>query len=383
MSAYTSQQQDRQVDWLVALTVVVSWALVFLLVLAVRPGGAAGVMWFDDVALLLTALAAAAVAALAARRAWGSRRGLAWAFIATGLLMNAFGEAAWAVQELALGKEDVFPSVADAGYLGLYLPVFVGLLLMPQAPATGLRRLKMTFDVLIGLGAVAAVSSVLVVDSVLRDSGATVLERGIGLAYPLADIGVVFAVLVLLVRAGRSAGAGSLVFLALGFGSIAFSDSLYTYLTYSGDYASGSYIDAGWIGGYGLVTLAAAMSAYREAGMEAAVAEKEEPAFAWQPLAMYAPVALMGAALLGDHALRDGVLFVVFLLIVGLMFLRQFIAHQENVSLNHRLAAATVQLEQKVRSQSLELWKRRGGAAGEEKAPGEHAPPVLAQDWMT
>lgn len=380
MSSYGSRRPDRQVDWLVASTVAVCWALVFALVLAVKPGGDTGVTWFDDVALLLTALVAATVAVIAARRDWGTRRGLAWAFIAAGLLANAFGEAAWGVQELALGKEDVFPSVADAGYLGLYVPVFLGLLLMPQAPASGLRRLKMSLDVLIGLGAVAAVSSVLVVDSVLDDSGATTLERVIGLAYPLADIGVVFAVLVLLGRTGRSPAAGALVFLALGFACIALSDSLYTYLSYTGDYASGSYIDAGWVAGYGFVTLAAAMSAYRGAGTDAVVAEREEPAFVWQPLAMYAPVAPMGGVLIVDHGLRDGPLFVMFILIAGVMFLRQFIAHLENVSLNRRLADQAVQLEQKVRTQSLELWKQRGGAGSEKAAP--ETPAVLAQDWM-
>jgi hypothetical protein len=71
------------------------------------------------------------MAAIVAARNWRTRTGYAWALISFGLFMIAAGEVAWGIQELGMGGEVPFPSAADVGYLGIYPPVFLGLLLMP------------------------------------------------------------------------------------------------------------------------------------------------------------------------------------------------------------------------------------------------------------
>lgn len=381
MNSYGFQEyraRAQGTDWTVILVAGLAWVLTFQLVLLARPGGEAGVDWFDNVALMLTSGVATACALLAAARDWGTRRGLAWAFIAAGLALNTFGEAAWAVQERVLGKEDMFPSVADIGYLGLYPPVFLGLLLMPQAPASGLRRIKMLIDVAIGTAAIAGVAAALVLGQVLADDSSSSLETGISLSYPLADVAIVFAVLVLIGRSGRSPATGSLVFLGIGFAAIAVSDSGYTYLTHAGDYGSGSYIDTGWVGGYTMVTIAGAISAFRQIGTEELKLDEMEPPAMWQPVLMYAPIIPLAAVMLLADSVQDTAMFVAFLGIVSLMFIRQMIAQRENVVLTRQLVKLTAQLQSKIKQQNLELWHRR---AWDGKEPEQHTMPAPTRDW--
>ncbi len=354
-------------------------AMVFLVILLAKPGGDGAVTWIDDITLTVFSLAATVFTAAAAARNWGSRRGVAWAFISLGLLMNTFGEVAWGVQELAMGKEDVFPSVADIGYLGLYPPVFLGLLLLPQAPTSGFWRLKMSIDVLVGVAAVAVITSTVVLGSVISASDTTGAEKAVSLAYPLADLAIIFAVLALIARSSSTSAVGPLVFLALGFGAIAFSDSLYTYLTQIGKYDSGSYIDAGWLAGYTLVALAGAARAHVYASSEPTAA-KDDPPRLWQEVSMYAPVVALAGLILIDGDLRHVLPLAVFIGIVALMFIRQLITHSEILRIYERQLGFADELESKVRAQTLELWRRR---AWEKK---EHDPkdvnlPAPTRDW--
>lgn len=366
-------------DWATICLAVLLLAGAFLLVLLAKPGGDAAVTWFDDISLTVFALGAAVCTAMAAGRNWGSRRGIAWACISAGLFMNTFGEVAWGVQELALGKEDVFPSVADIGYLGLYPPVLLGLLLLPQAPSSGFWRLRMLIDVTIGIAAVATVTSVLVLDKIAGGGQSTSSETAVSMAYPLADLAVVFAVLALIARAGTSA-TGPLVFLAIGFGAIAVSDGLYTYLTQIGEYDTGSYIDAGWLAGYAMIAMAGAARTDTYVGAEPTGREAANPPRLWQQFVMFTPVAAFGGLILAESDLRTVAPVAAFIGIVGLMFLRQIITHREILKIYERDLGFTDELESKVRVQTLELWRRRAWEK-KENDPADVNLPAPTRDW--
>ena len=381
MGSYTSHHRPRgeDLDGGTVLVLGLIAQLAFLLVLVAKPGGESGVRWFDDIALAAFSLGAAAIAALAAGQTRGSRRGKAWACISAGLFLNAFGEIAWGVQELVLGKEDIFPSVADIGYLGMYPLVFLGLLLMPQAPATGLRRMKVAVDVLIGISAVFAISSTLILGKLVSGGDSSTFDTAIGLAYPLADVAIILAVLVVIGRSRRAQGSSSLAYLAVGFVAIAFADSLYTYLTEIGEYSSGSYIDAGWIAGYCIIAYGAYVGARHDSPSGQIHGEDDEPAPLWQPLAMYAPLVPLGALLLAQSDASDGGLLVAFLVIVALMFCRQMIAHIEDLTVNQRLTELTTQLGDRLRTKSLELWQRQAFEPGQD--PADRPMPAPTRDW--
>jgi hypothetical protein len=333
--------------------------------LVVKPGGDGALVWFDDIALALTSSFAACTAAIVAARNWHSRTGYAWALIALGLFSIAAGEVAWGVQELGMGGEVPFPSVADVGYLGIYPPVFLGLLLIPQAPVSGLRRLRIALDTLIAIAAIAIVSWHLVLADLINESMDNALAKGVSLAYPFADLGIVFAALVLIGRCLRTTSSLAIACLAGGFVAMASSDSLYTYLTSVNDYASGSYIDFGWIVAYSLVTVAALIFLTSGISFERGREGLEETSAIWPSLIAYVPLIPLAVvhmlALASEeqpNLLIEGGILAVFALVIA----RQILAIYENVHLNRGLAQRADELSQKLMMQKLERMLERDPA---------------------
>jgi hypothetical protein len=191
---------------------------------------------------------------------------------------------------------------------------------------------------------------------------------------------VIFAVLALIARSGSTSATGPLVFLALGFGAIAVSDSAYTYLTQIGEYESGSYIDAGWLAGYVLVAMAGAARTHQYASSEAVAGSGEDPPRLWQQVAMYTPVAGLGGFIMADAHLRNEPAIGIFLAIVALMFLRQLITHRELLKIYERQIGFSSDLEAKVRAQNLELWRRRAWEK-KEHDPADVRLPEPTRDW--
>lgn len=350
-----------------AAGVVLAFHLIFVGWLLLKPGGDSALLWFDDISVAVGAFLAGAFSLLAVRRYWGSQTGLAWSFIALGLFLFSFGDGSWAFQEIALGIEVPFPSISDVGYLGAYPAVFLGLLLMPQAPARGMQRAKLTLDVLIGMVAVAVISWNFAVAPLLAEGEGSALADVIGVSYPLADLAIIFAVLVLIARATTVSSTAYLFVLGAAFAATAFSDSLYTYLTQVGDYSTGSYIDIGWLTGYNLVTLSALLCIGPQRRPDARPTESQTASF-WRSAALYAGVVPLGALVLldGETLLTAGVLCV-----VALMFTRQLLTIHENIALNRQLAELTVDLEVRVKEQMLQLLRSRSGPAA--RQPGDAA----------
>jgi hypothetical protein len=269
-----------------------------------------------------------------------------------------------------------FPSVADVGYLGIYPPVFLGLLLMPHAPVGRLKRTRSVVDTLIATTAIAIVSWHLILGHLISGSTDNALAKSISVAYPFADLGILFAVLVLIGRSGRSASVVAMSCLAGGFAAMAFSDSLYTYLTSVKTYASGNYIDVGWMLGYSLVTVAALIALPGRISLERSVDDLEETPAIWPSLVSYAPLIPLAAVhitALATHEnqlspLLEGGTLAVFALVIA----RQILTIYENVHLNRELAHLAGQLSGKLMAQKLESLQR-SDAASRHSGEGEAA----------
>ncbi len=368
--------------------------LLFVGWLLAKPGGDEALIWFDDIVLALAPSLSACMAAIVAVRNWRSRTGYAWALIALGLFMIALGEVAWGLQELGMHREVPFPSVADVGYLGIYPPVFLGLLLMPHAPVSGLKRMRILMDTLIAMTAIAVISWHLILADLISASTGNVLAKSVSVAYPFADLGIVFAALVLVSRSGRAASGLAMSCLAGGFAAMAFSDSLYTYLTSVNTYASGSYIDVGWIVAYNLVTIAALIALTSRISFERGPEDLQETPAIWPSLVPYVPLVPLAAVHIvafstegNRHAsfLAGGTL-AVFALVIA----RQILAIYENVHLNRELAQLADQLSGKLMARKLETlqrrdpasWPSREGGAAEDLTPAGEVHGGRSQHYM-
>jgi hypothetical protein len=351
-------------EWSV-VEALAAFNFLFAVWLIVKPGGDDALVWFDDIALALAPTFAACMAAAVAARNWGSQTGYAWALISFGLFMIAAGEVAWGIQELGMGGEVPFPSAADIGYLGIYPPVFLGLLLMPHAPVSGLRRARIVLDTLIAIAAIGLTSWHLILADLFSESSENALAKTVSLAYPFADIGIVFAALVLIGRSGRVTSGLAMACLAGGFVAMASSDSLYTYLTSVNNYVSGSYIDFGWIVAYSFIAIAALIVLTSRVSFERGAEGLEERPAIWPSLVAYAPlvplvvVHIMAVASEERHTLLlEAGILTVFALVIA----RQILTIYENVHLNRELAQRADQLSGKVMTQKLELMLQRNPA---------------------
>jgi hypothetical protein len=348
-------------DWLL-IEALAAFNFLFAGWLIVKPGGDQVLVWFDDIALALAPSFAACLAAAVAARNWRTRTGYAWALISLGLFMIAAGEVAWGIQELGMDGEVPFPSVADVGYLGIYPPVFLGMLLMPHAPMSGFRRARIGLDTLIAIAAMALISWHLILADLISESSGNALAKTVSLAYPFADLGIVFAALLLIGRSGRATSGLAMVCLAGGFVAMACSDSLYTYLTSVNDYASGSYIDFGWIVAYSFIAIAALVVLTSHVSFERGPGALEETPAIWPSLVAYTPlvplVVVHMMALASEEQnilLMEGGILAVFALII----VRQILMIYENVHLNRGLAQRADELSQKLMLQKLERMLER------------------------
>jgi hypothetical protein len=336
-------------------------------------------LWCDDVLLFLGALGGSIMAFFAARRYAGTGAGRAWAAVGIGMLFMSFGEVAWGFQELILNREVTSPAVADVGYLAFYPAVFLGLLMMPQAPASGLRRAKLGLDLGVATGAVALISFHFVIADLI--AGSATLGDWITVAYPISDVFLVCAALALLVRGGRNVTTMNLGLLALGFAAIGVADSLYTYLSSLNDYSSGDYIDLGWMIAYGVIILACAGAASRTINVDTFRSDGEYKMPVWQSLALNAALIPVGALLFID---QDDVVIAGFVSLVALSFGSHLLTHVEIGRLNTELSEMADVLRSKVQTARITSLPRTNREPSEdESVPASPGPEAWPQDRLS
>jgi hypothetical protein len=322
---FSQSQSSAASGWL--LLAILSQPAVFALWLAWSPGGDDALMKFDDGILAFGASLAAVATWAAARRYEGSTAARAWTLVCIGMVLIAFGEIAWGVQEAVLGTDVESPSIADIGYLGFYVPVFFGLLLMPQAPLSGMRRIRLTLDIAIAIAAIALISGNFLISSVISDTDGLTTGNVIYVAYPVLDLVLVLGAIVLAVRGGRTMSTLSIVLLAGGFASIAFSDSFFTYLSDVGKYDSGNWIDGGWVIGYALIAVAGLIAAGRPLNLDTFEERAAHHLPVLQTIGLHLPLAACAGLLFVDadgwHVHVNAAFLAGFVALVVLALLRQ------------------------------------------------------------
>jgi diguanylate cyclase (GGDEF)-like protein len=186
----------------------------------------------------------AALACVVATRRRSDR--VAWIWIAAAILLWGGGDTYYTFV-LEPRVEIPFPSLADAGYLGFYLPAYIGVGLLVREHVVGFVR-SLWLDGLIAGLTVAALGSGVVLELVLRSLGphpglhAAVATN---LAYPLADT------LLLAIVVGVASLSGwrlnrTWLLVAGGFLLFGIADSVYLVRVATSTYSYGSLLDLGW-----------------------------------------------------------------------------------------------------------------------------------------
>ncbi len=184
----------------------------------------------------------------------------AWILVGIGVFAWTAGDIYWTIA-LETVKNPPYPSLADAGYLGFYLPVFIGLGLLVRGRVIHFSA-SIWLDGFIAACAVGAVASGVVLADVWHTSTGSFAAVTTNMAYPAGD-----ALLLSLVIAAFAFSGWSLdrTWLLLGGGLVVFgvADSIYLVQVADGSYQLGTALDLGWPAGFALLAAAASAPARR------------------------------------------------------------------------------------------------------------------------
>jgi signal transduction histidine kinase len=202
----------------------------------------------DAIALLSAAMCMWRAAAVRGER-------LAWALFSLGMASWGLGNIYYSI--FLVDKNPVpIPSVADALFLGTYPPVFIALVLLSHSRIEDVG-LGLSLDGVIAALGVAAVSSAVVVEAVLRGSAhASAAVFATSLAYPLCDLVLLGLVVGALALSGWRFDR-MWVFLSGGLGVFTVTDGIFLFKVSHGTYVVGTILDAGWLLGAVLLSFAA------------------------------------------------------------------------------------------------------------------------------
>ena len=296
----------------------------------------------DDLGRGVAALLAALACALAARRHLGRAR-LAWALLSASALVWTAGDAVRSSFEVLLRQPLPFPSAADAGFLTA-APLAVAALASFPGRHGASSRLARLLDGAIIAGALLLISWATVLGVVyLAGAGSTLLML-LGLAYPIGDVAIAVAALLLLERTAGSARIPLLLVVAGLFANL-LSQSAVAYLTAGNAYGPAQLIDTGWVAGYLLI----ALGALRAALPARRAAQADDPPFGrWTLVLPYVPVTIAAvlAVLENVGGAADPLLLWGLLIVVGLVMLRQLSVIWDNDTLNQKLDSQSVALRE-------------------------------------
>jgi hypothetical protein len=225
----------------------------FMAILGFQPGGEKVAIAVDDIGEALAALAAACACAWTASRSDGKlRRG--WALLAASAAEWGIGEIIWSVYDVGLGIESPFPSFADVGFLAAVPLAIAGVLCFWTPPRGTAEHWRLWLDGLTIALALTFTAWSLGLQQIELSPG-SLTERAFGLAYPVGDI-LIATILILAIRRATRFHHGRMLLLLGGLAANAIADSVFAYMTATGNYPT-LLIDTGWVIGYLMVALAA------------------------------------------------------------------------------------------------------------------------------
>ena len=333
---------DRGLVLLGALLVYVAayccWSLTSHLPAAVRS-------FRSDLAFLPVGLAVLALAIRASRAAGldpGTRR--AWRLIAAALFCFWLGDVLW------FGAAWVWPDktnatgpayvVGQAAYVAYYAPLLLGLLSFPRFLRTRSEKLQFWLDVLtVFLGGLMLLWSVLLEPIASIGSGdlATVV---LSIGYPLGDMVLLFGMAVVAVR--RRAEPVRLVLLPLtvALAATLLNDSIFSVLSLSGLYESGTTVDMVSMIAWLLFGTSAAAQ-YRFAEREVPAEKEASPAGAISLVPYIAVVVGYGSLFVAalDRRTWLGGIVVGAIALTATVLVRQVVAVRDNLRLSAESAA--------------------------------------------
>jgi len=343
-----------------------------LLFLALVYAGLGGplVNAFDDLAIAAAALAAGLACLHSANRgqygfgrAWTIALRRAWRLLGAAALSWGAGQLIWSWLDLAGGSSAAFPSPADVFFLAAIPLLAAGVLSWPTAPVRALAQVRTLLDGLLIASSLLFASWALVLGPAYHAGGDSLLPRAIGLAYPIGDLVLLTIAFSVLARTrGRAIIQPALITLTIV--SLGVADSAFAYLAGKGTYATGAWLDLGWL----VAWLFLGVAALRPAPAELLHGDDDEDSpISWSRFSLpYVPPAIAfvtGTAIQVTRGQLEPFLVFNGAVIVLFVVARQVVGNIENQRLHQRVRSTVDRLFQ--READLETALRREYAAAD------------------
>jgi diguanylate cyclase (GGDEF)-like protein len=181
----------------------------------------------------------------------------AWFFLGYAQLAYFLGDLIWAILEVGL-KISPFPSIADIPYLIYYPLFFFAVLQFPSIERQSYEWLKRLLDlVIIVIGGVMLYWNYVLGPITQLQTGVPVLTQVLAYAYPVGDLVLFWAIMLLLYNRLHEKNGFPLVLISLGITVMVIADCFFSIESLNETYIPGGLIDLGFIIQNILVFLAA------------------------------------------------------------------------------------------------------------------------------
>lgn len=259
-----------------------------------------------------------------ARRAARGRIG--WLCFGAGVVVWGVGEVIWQWYSLA-GRAVPYPGVADAFYLAGYPLMLTGVLLMPHVRPGRYERLRLSLDASAGTVALAGVAWTLYLGDLMAfDPEASFLENAVNALYPVGDLVLLVAVMILVLRRSEYRLDGRLILVGTGLMLTTVADLVYLLQVDGGTYQDGAALDSLWLLSYAALIGGAWLAGHPLRAHEVSY----RPPRLWQLVAPYSAVAALYAITLSRMSGPEAFLSWASTLVAVLIILRQAVAIRES-----------------------------------------------------
>ena len=177
-----------------------------------------------------------------------------WILIGLGLLLWSAGDLVWTLWLTPL-EDPPYPSIADGLYLGSYIAIYAGLLVLLRSRLRTIRPAQWLDGAVGGLAA-AAIVAALVFPALAGITEGETIDVAFNLAYPVCDV-LLLTLIVMAFGLNRWRVDRSWLLLGLGQFANVVADSAFSYQSAVGTYVTGSWVDTLWPVGITLTAAAA------------------------------------------------------------------------------------------------------------------------------
>lgn len=179
------------------------------------------------------------------RNATGKKKNF-WLLLGIGVLFYVSSNWIWLYLQIT-EKSIAPPDSLYIFWLVAYLFFLTGLMVKTKEVSAAYSENSHTFNIVVYMITAAAVSIHFLIEPVLAFAENSWLVTTVTLAYPIADLSIMFIITILYYLHHRSEEKGVLLFIIIGFFVQILADSFYAYSSMKGSYFVGNFIDLLWL----------------------------------------------------------------------------------------------------------------------------------------